>query len=59
MCKVASKIRFGVLFGGREGFIKNIAVTFFIPKLIYEWPLNKTLIFEYLTFKLGRVSVDM
>ena len=38
--KVTSKIRFDVLLGGGVGFIKNIAVTFSIPKLIYKWPLT-------------------
>ena len=38
--KVTSKIRFAVLLGG--GFMKNVAGTFSVPKLIYEWPLSKS-----------------
>ena len=38
MYKVTSKIRFDVLLGRGVGFMKNVAVTFFVPKLIYEWP---------------------
>ena len=39
MFKVASKIRFSVSLRGGDGFIKNVAGTFSIAKLIYEWPL--------------------
>ena len=39
MYKVTSKIRFAVLLRGGGGFMKNVAVTFSVPKSIYEWPL--------------------
>ena len=41
MHKVASKIKFDVLLGGGSAFMKNVVVTFSVPKSIYEWPLNK------------------
>ena len=39
MYKVTSKIRFEVLLRGGVGFMKNVTVTFSVPKSIYEWPL--------------------
>ena len=39
MYKVKSKISFDILLGRRGGFMKNVAVTFFVLKSIYEWPL--------------------
>ena len=40
MYKVTSKIGFDVLFGGGGGFMKNVAVTFSVPKSIYGLPLT-------------------
>ena len=39
MYKVKSKIRLDILLGRGAGFMKNVAVTFFVLKSIYEWPL--------------------
>ena len=39
MCKVKSKIRFDILLGRGGVFMKKVAVTFFVLKSIYEWPL--------------------
>ena len=52
MYKIKLKIRFDVLVRGGGGFMKNIAVTFSIPKLIYEWPQTreKNLRVEDITF---------
>ena len=48
MCQVTSKIRFDVLLRGGGGFVKNIAVTFSIPKSIYEWPIMPPKIITFL-----------
>ena len=40
MYKVIPKIRFDVLLQGEVGFMKNVAVTFSVPKSIYDWPLT-------------------
>ena len=45
MYKVTSKIRFDILLRGGGALMKNVAVTFYIPKLIDEWPLRKINIF--------------
>ena len=41
MYKVTSKIKFDIFLWGGGGFMKNVAVTFSVPKSIYKWPLNK------------------
>ena len=51
MYKVTSKITVDVLLEGGGWFIKNVAVTFSLPKLIYEWPHKKikcTFVTKYL-----------
>ena len=44
MCQVTSKIRFDVLLGGGC----HIAVTFSIPKSIYEWAIMPSKIITFL-----------
>ena len=41
MYKVTSKIRLNLLLGAGGGFMKNVAVKFSVPKLIYERPLTQ------------------
>ena len=39
MYNVTSKTSFDVLLRGGGGFMKNVTVTFSVPKSIYEWPV--------------------
>ena len=44
-------IRFSIRLGG--GFMKNVAVTFFVPKSIHDWPLIPLLLMtnqDFITF---------
>ena len=43
MYKVTSKIRLDVLLGEGGGFMKNVAVAFSVPKLIYGCPVTDNL----------------
>ena len=43
MYKVTSKIRLDVLLGEGGGFMKNVAVAFCVPKLIYGCPVTDNL----------------
>ena len=43
ICRMINFYRFDVLLGGWLGVMKNVAVTFSFPKLIYEWPLTISL----------------
>lgn len=43
MYKVTSKIRLDVLLGETGGFMKNVAVAFSVPKLIYGCPVTDNL----------------
>ena len=52
MYKVTSKIRFDVLLGGGGGFMKNVAVTFSVPKSVYEWPLK-----QHVRIKLSHINI--
>ena len=48
--EVTSKIRFDILLGEGDGFMKNVAMTLSVPKSIYEWPLTKVVSFIQFVF---------
>ena len=58
MHEVTSKIRLNVLSGRGGGFMKNVAVTFSVPKSIHECPLKDLLNFRSKSIAYQRARRD-